>query len=343
MIKDNIKRLLYYCGYYKIHAMRKKPPEHRLLIALYHDLVSDNPKDRGPFSEGKPTQSQFHAHMIALGSRFRILSIEDAIAEIKAKGQLDHPTACITFDDGCRAVYDLAFPVLKKLNASATVYLPTEWINRNMTPWWILLKNIFLRWEPHRIPLETALKRIGFEASFNQAITAHNDKLRHALASKLENRLRPKPSDEIELEIEKIKTALDIDLDGNLQGNDPMTWDQIREMSAAGSRFGAHTRTHINLKYADKKTAEKEIIESKKEIEERLSVDVCGFAYPYGLDLDVYAKLVETLEKNGFDYACTAAYGNNSPGDNLFLLRRISLPQTSSPALLGRSLILDYY
>lgn len=343
MIKDKIKRLLYYCGYYKLHALRKKPPEHRLLIVLYHDIIPDNPKEREPFSEGKPTQREFRAHLKAIRRRFRILSLEDAVAEIRAKGKLDRPTACVTFDDGCRSVYELAFPVLKEMNCSATVYLPTEWINRNMVPWWIQLHNIILRWVPNKIPMESAKKNVNLGPKFYQALNKHNDDIKQALSIKLENRLRPKSPEDIKQEIEKLRTSMNVNLEGKLVGNDPMSWDQIREMSKAGIRFGAHTQTHINLKYADKETAEKEITESKKEIENKLSVDVRGFAYPYGYDLDVYAKLGEILEKGGFDYACTANYGNNRPGDNPYLLKRVSLPITTSAALLGRSLILDYY
>jgi hypothetical protein len=48
------------------------------------------------------------------------------------------------------------------------------------------------------------------------------------------------------------------------------------------------------------------------------------------------------LKREGLSYAVTAVPGNNDQTADLFGLRRISLPLTASPALLGRCLTLDY-
>jgi peptidoglycan/xylan/chitin deacetylase (PgdA/CDA1 family) len=121
-----------------------------------------------------------------------------------------------------------------------------------------------------------------------------------------------------------------------------MTWDQIREMSSHHINFGAHTVSHPNLSHSDPAKAEREFSVCKKEIEERLGKPVFGLAFPYGIDYHVYAELVDIVKRTGFLYSLTAVAGYNDHTTNPYLLRRIHLPITSSPALLGREVLLDF-
>ena len=43
---------------------------------------------------------------------------------------------CITFDDGYRDNYTLAYPLLKRLNVPFTVYVTTGFIENQMSMWW---------------------------------------------------------------------------------------------------------------------------------------------------------------------------------------------------------------
>jgi peptidoglycan/xylan/chitin deacetylase (PgdA/CDA1 family) len=61
-----------------------------------------------------------------------------------------------------------------------------------------------------------------------------------------------------------------------------LTWQDCREMAAAGHHFGSHTVTHPRLADRDDDDALREIVDSKKEIEDRLGVEVRDFAAPYG-------------------------------------------------------------
>lgn len=61
-----------------------------------------------------------------------------------------------------------------------------------------------------------------------------------------------------------------------------LDWQQLRELAAAGWTLGAHTQTHPRLPAISPADAEREIVTSKKEIEDRCGVRVETFAYPYG-------------------------------------------------------------
>ena len=121
-----------------------------------------------------------------------------------------------------------------------------------------------------------------------------------------------------------------------------MTWDHIRAMSQAGIEFAAHTSTHVKLSHVDMATAQQEILHSQAELQRQLDRPCRGFAYPYGNDVDAYRLLEPVFRDNDFDYACTTRPGNNGPNQNPYLLNRITLPLTTSSALIGRILCLDY-
>ena len=117
-------------------------------------------------------------------------------------------------------------------------------------------------------------------------------------------------------------------------------WDQIREMANYKIEFESHTQTHVNMRFAGPTSVEREIRESKTEIEARIQREVTGFAYPYGQDLASYVGFEQYLRSQGFVYACNACSGSNSARSNLFSLYRAALPLTESPAVIHREIIL---
>lgn len=61
-----------------------------------------------------------------------------------------------------------------------------------------------------------------------------------------------------------------------------LTWDQIREMSAAGMTIGSHTLTHPILRDSSPVDMRREIFDSKNKIETEIKKPVLDFAQPFG-------------------------------------------------------------
>ncbi|MGK5677683.1 polysaccharide deacetylase family protein [Actinoplanes sp. URMC 104] len=61
-----------------------------------------------------------------------------------------------------------------------------------------------------------------------------------------------------------------------------LTWDDCREIAAAGFAFGSHSVTHRRLADCSNGEALAEILDSKKEIEDELGAEILDFAAPYG-------------------------------------------------------------
>jgi peptidoglycan/xylan/chitin deacetylase (PgdA/CDA1 family) len=76
-----------------------------------------------------------------------------------------------------------------------------------------------------------------------------------------------------------------------------LTWNEVIEMSKNGVEFGSHSLTHPDLTKLEKEEIEKEIIDSKKIIEDKTGKEVKFFCYPYGF----YNKeVIEIVEKAGY-------------------------------------------
>lgn len=80
-----------------------------------------------------------------------------------------------------------------------------------------------------------------------------------------------------------------------------LAWPQIIELSSAGIEIGAHTRGHKDLRQLSASEAQKEIVGSRVEIEDRLGRAVESFAYPFG---HVTPESLEIVRRE-FRVACT--------------------------------------
>lgn len=104
-----------------------------------------------------------------------------------------------------------------------------------------------------------------------------------------------------------------------------MSTAEIIELLAAGMEIGSHTRTHPeNLTVLPLKKAEKEILYSKRELEERLGVATKFFAYPGGA---FNTAIVEIVRAAGYKAACSILGPSANDRASLFWLYRSTLTE----------------
>ena len=105
-----------------------------------------------------------------------------------------------------------------------------------------------------------------------------------------------------------------------------MAADEIRHWSSEGIEFGAHTRTHPDLRRLPPSEIESEVKGSARDLEQLLARPVVSFAYPYG----DYDDLVLRHVASAFDLAFTTDKGLNTLGTDLHLLRRTMVQANDS-------------
>jgi peptidoglycan/xylan/chitin deacetylase (PgdA/CDA1 family) len=99
-----------------------------------------------------------------------------------------------------------------------------------------------------------------------------------------------------------------------------MTADEWRIWIKAGMDVGSHTRTHARLIDLSPTDAHQQIVDSKRELEQRLGCEVRHFCYPYGSFAPEHCVMVKEA---GYVTATTMNRGRNQAGDDLYRLRRI--------------------
>lgn len=102
-------------------------------------------------------------------------------------------------------------------------------------------------------------------------------------------------------------------------GRPLLTWSRVAELQRAGVRFGAHTVTHPRLSALEWKEAAREVLDSKKQIEDRTGAAVSSFAYPYGAESE---RLRELVAEN-FQVGCSTRLGQLRPDSPRASLERI--------------------
>jgi peptidoglycan/xylan/chitin deacetylase (PgdA/CDA1 family) len=74
-------------------------------------------------------ESDFEAQMRYLRENgYRVISLDDLFEFLEFRRQIPARSVVITFDDGWRSVYDIAWPILKKYGYPATLFVYTDLI-----------------------------------------------------------------------------------------------------------------------------------------------------------------------------------------------------------------------
>ncbi len=138
----------------------------------------------------------------------------------------------------------------------------------------------------------------------------------------------------------RIESANDWDPPGSpLVGRPTMSWADLADLAADGVAIGAHTIVHPRLGALDRDRVERELRDSRADLEARLGVPVANVAYPFGDNTPETRKIAREL---GFASGCATEPGVNSPATPLYALHRLapwgtrSLPKFALDLWLGR-------
>lgn len=118
----------------------------------------------------------------------------------------------------------------------------------------------------------------------------------------------------------------------NKIGGNYMTWDQIRELQAAGFEIGDHTLDHFALNTLSVEQQRHQIIDSKHDLEQQLGRPVTAFCYPSGR---YNADTIQIVKDAGYTSATTTVPGLVRVGSDPFLYQRVRMnPDMSQSELL---------
>lgn len=284
---------------------RHRRGDYRLFVLEYHDVAD------GVEKEGTVSTERFRRHLRHLRQRFQIDTLASSIDRLESPG-LDRDLLAITFDDGYEDNYRAAWPALRAEELSATVYLTTGFLDG--TELWVGFARRALD-VAHRSAPEVSA---GAAETLRRVLGSWPLKER---ADPMVRRLKYLPPIERDRVLEVLRSA-EMDLAPAAR---PLSWEQAREMAAAGIELGAHTVTHPILSTLEPAVQEEEIRGSRRRIAEATGIEPVTFAYPNGSARDYDRHSMEITGRAGFRAACTTRRGSNRPGCRRLELKRIGI------------------
>jgi len=302
--KLKVKRFFFKTKLYKLNSLFN-----RFHIIPYH-MVVDKPNGFYP----EISIHDFEKQVAHLSKNYNVISLDEIVERVARRESLRGCVA-ITFDDGFRDNYENAYPILKKYNIPATIFLITGDIENETAPWFIKLRYIFMKTEKVFLQTQVNNEIISVPMRTREEKFVASERLMRCLKQcSIEDRVRV---------LDKLYTELEVH-DFYELNNLMLTWDQIKEMSENGISFGSHTVNHPVLTRVSLNKAGEEIWESKKVIEEKTGRMVRSFAYPFGKKGGYSEEISKILKDCGFTCAVTAEKGKNTRHSELFTLNRVA-------------------
>ena len=298
-----------------------------LTVLAYHRVVPVESFDSYPLDLDLISCSpeEFDAQMRFLRENMNPVSLAQVADYVDGRGTLPPRAVAVTFDDGFRDTYDHAFRALRAHAIPATVFITTGYVDSAEPFWFELAAHLMMRVAPHsiRVPeCPTALplgpspqERRDSVHVIHAVLKALPDSRRQALMADLTR--------EFASSIEPAAADL----------SRPVTWDEVREMSAAGVDFGSHTVTHPNLAQLGDADLNYELTESRRVMERQLGREVLSVAYPFGTPSAYSERVLVAAGNAGYRIGMSYVPGVNWPGAMpRYELRRKGVSFWMSPA-----------
>jgi len=244
-----------------------------------------------------------------LKSKYVLISTEDLFEYYK--GQINLKNSChITIDDGDKSFYDVIFPVLKRYNIPASIYVSPK-ICKEKSNYWFQEVNGFNQFE---------LKRIIADLSN----TSLNTLLKFSTDSILKTMQINQIHEIIKQYREKNHTPK------KLFQN--MTVSNLKEVNQSGLvTIGAHTINHPVLKNENDVTCKYEINESVNDLSSILNHEIKYFSYPNGIPgLDFSEREKSYLRGSGIQLTFSTEKKKFSSSDDTMSIPRIAISDSEN-------------
>jgi peptidoglycan/xylan/chitin deacetylase (PgdA/CDA1 family) len=287
----------------------KKKELNGIIILMFHKVSDKN--DPLPLTIRPNLLDQI---LKEITLNYEIISINDINKHKNSVLNSSGLKFALTFDDGYRDNYINAFPVLKKYNVSATIYLSVNHINNKQEFWYEQLAHAIFNAGVDYIDLT----KCGMTSISIRTIVEQNDAL-HKL-----NKLLKHYSEETRAKIVKEILIL-TETKSSFSPSYMLDWEMVREMKNDNITFGSHTLSHPILSRENMGRIREEINLSKHEIEKKIGESIYSFAYPNGTSEDFNDRIVREVELAGYGNACTTVSGVNTKKTGLFTLYRVNV------------------
>jgi peptidoglycan/xylan/chitin deacetylase (PgdA/CDA1 family) len=248
------------------------PDRDSLLVLNYH-RIGDPDDDLFDPSVFSATGEDFDEQISHLKRAVSLVTLEEAVEFVGGAGN-ETARRCrvlITFDDGYRDNYDLAFPILRSHGVQGVFFLATSMVGSCAVPWWDRIAWLMRTAQRRRFTLHypaelwVDIDRNGLHASLQSVLRLYKKRENLDPARFLRELIEAANGEEVPETERRF-----------------LSWDEAREMNRGGMAIGSHTQSHAVLSQLTRQQQFEELSGSRAILKEELGVDVDALAYPVG-------------------------------------------------------------
>ena len=231
-------------------------------VVMYHSVEEDS-QVWCPRHDYSVTPAELETQLKHFQKKGNIVDLPEIVSWLRGEASLPENAVALTFDDGYKNNKENALPLLEKYNAPATIYISTGLISYGK-PFEYCLAELLKQKEKINLEKNDIEKEIS------------NDEDRREAYQKIRRFGKPKNRDE--------RQEL-LDMIGNTENIESILMNEVEIRDIAENQLltiGSHSRDHVMLNKIGKDDVRKNILESKRKLEEILDKKVDRFCYPYG-------------------------------------------------------------
>ncbi len=290
-----------------------------LTVLTYH-RIHDDPEGQ-PFDRGviDASSSEFDAQVATLKRYFDVIGLEDVLRFLAGRPLPPNP-AIITFDDGYRDCHARALPILLKHGVKAVFFLATSYVSERRVFWWDRISYALGQCREERVRLTYPYPlELDLTVSTRSATRSLLDLVKRHYGLNVERFL-----DEL---MDLCGVAWNREIERRFAEELIMTWDEVRELRAAGMEIHSHTRTHRILQTLPFAELACELAGARADLEAQLGEPIRAVSYPVGRSVASYPMIRSAVHEAGYDLGFSNTSGvtwTSRPFDPLDM-RRISV------------------
>lgn len=261
-----------------IGALLRRTRGWRGVLVLNYHRVGDHAAQPWDHTLWSASAEGFDAQLAMLSAEAEVIDPGEVEASLRSgrRGR----RVLLTFDDGYRDNFELAYPLLRRHGLTATFFLATGFIDSPRVAWWDEIAWMVRHAQPEQRAMQ------------------------EATIAGLVARYKSLPRDRAEAFLDELAQRTGSGRCPAEQARDLwMTWEMARELRAGGMTIGGHTVTHPVLARVPIDDQEREIAGCAERLERELDEPMRSFAYPVGTRDSFTQETQRLLRERGVQLA----------------------------------------
>jgi O-antigen/teichoic acid export membrane protein/peptidoglycan/xylan/chitin deacetylase (PgdA/CDA1 family) len=288
----------------RVHDRGTRP----LLILAYHRVMPLPDPATYPFDLDliSATPEAFDQQMQFLRSEFDPVTMPQLVDHVTHGTPLPPRPVLVTFDDGYTDNLDIAGPIMAKHGIVPTIFVATAQVGSTEPYWFEWLSYLMMRLPPG------AIESPALEAKLPRG---DDWQLRREDTRTLQSHFKRARISEIWACIEEWKMRFGEFIDPReFRLTATLDWPRIVAADGNGFHFESHSVSHGILSTMTPTELQRELVDSRRELEVRLKREVRSIAYPVGKQFAYTDAVLAAVEHAGYVIAASYMSGSNDLG-----------------------------